>query len=252
MIKNRVNKIFYDILKIHRNIRRSPEVYNILLVNILILVMVIFMEPNRYIVIAAYFFETLIIGISNVIKMLIISLFSPARNEKPDIILDKSQVKGFSSPLQQNLFLILFFILHFSIFYFVQLGLMVGAGGSLDGNFPGSNSFLPDPFAFFKETFGEQGIITVIAIILMQLFSLIYSFIMKGEYKVTSCIYQAIQPYGRIILQQIVVLVGGFFIILMQDPVVFSCMLIIIKTFVDVYAQKKHDTKITKRLGEKY
>ena len=242
--------MLYDILKIHHNLRRSPEAYNILLVNILILAMVIFMEPNKYIVIAAYFFETLVIGINNVIKMLIITFFSPARNEKPDLIPDKRKSKGFSSPLQLNLFLILFFILHFSIFYFVQLGLMIGAGGGLTDSFPGDNSFLPNPFAFFRETLWEQGIITIVAIILVQLFSLIYSFILKGEYNVTNCIYQAIQPYGRIILQQIVVLIGGFFIIIMQDPVIFSCILIIIKTFVDVYSQRRHETKMLKRLAE--
>jgi hypothetical protein len=249
--KNAGKKIIYDILKIHRNLRKSPEAYSILLFNILILGMVIFMEPNRYIVIAAYFFETLVIGIFNVFKMIIISFFSPIRKEKQNIVLTGGS-KGSLSPMQMNLFLVVFFILHFSIFYFVQLGLLVGTAEGLDDSFPGTHSFIPNPFSFFRETLGEQGIITVFAVILMQLFVLFYSFLLKGEYKVTSCLAQAIQPYGRIILQQFVVLIGGFFIIIFQNTAVFSCILIILKTFVDIYAQQRHETNMLKRLGESY
>jgi hypothetical protein len=244
-----LRKIFYDILKINRNLRRSPEAYNILLVNILILGMVIFLEPNRYIVIAVYFFETLIIGLFNVIKMIIISFFSPLRKEIPDIPSDNRKKTGFTSPLKGNLFLVVFFILHFSIFYFVQLGLLVGVAEGLDDSFPGKSSFIPNPFAFFKASLGEQGMYAMISIILMQLFSLIYSFIYKGEYKVTNCMVQAMQPYGRVILQQLVVLLGGFFIILIHSTAIFSCLLIIIKTFVDLYAQKRHDVNIQRKMA---
>jgi hypothetical protein len=244
-----LRKIFYDILKINRNLRRSPEVYNILLVNILILGMVIFLEPNRYIVIAVYFFETLIIGLFNVIKMIIISFYSPVRIVTSNIPPDNRQKNGITYPPQGNLFLILFFILHFSIFYFVQLGLLVGVADGLDDSFPGKSSFIPDPFAFFKASLGEQGMYAMISIILMQLFSLIYSFIYKGEYKVTNCMVQAMQPYGRVILQQLVVLIGGFFILLLHSTAVFSCLLIIIKTFVDIYAQKRHEINIQRKMS---
>jgi hypothetical protein len=51
-------------------------------------------------------------------------------------------------------------------------------------------------------------------------------------------------------LQQFVVLIGGFFIIIVHNVAVYSCLLIIIKTFVDIYALKRHDTKMLKRMAE--
>jgi hypothetical protein len=239
-----------SILKIHRNVGRSPEAYGILIVNVLILAMVIIFKTDRYIVIAAYFLETLITGIFNVIKMLIISLFSPTRKETPNLTPDVRQKKGDYSPMRMNFFLIVFFILHFSIFYFVQLGLLIGSADMLDKNFLSGGSFLPNPVAFFKEALVDQGFYILAAILLAQLFTLIYSFIIRGEYKVTNCLTQGMQPYGRIILQQFVVLIGSFVIIIIQNAVVFSVMLIIIKTFIDIWAQKRHDTSILKRMEE--
>jgi hypothetical protein len=248
--QNAVKKIFHDILRIHENLRKSPEAYGILIVNLLILGMVIFFKPNRYIVIAAYFFETMVIGVFNVIRMIIISIFSPVEKEKPEPLPDKSVMKGFKSPIQMNLFLIVFFILHFGVFYFVQLGLLTGVASDMDHDFPGRDSFLPSPLAFFTVSFAGTGIYTIYAIILMQLFSLVYSFLIKGEYMATNCMVQAIQPYGRILLQQVVVLIGGFIIILVHNAAVFSCILIIIKTFVDIYSQRRHETNVLKRLAE--
>jgi hypothetical protein len=249
MDKTGTRKIFNDILRIHKNLRKSPEAYGILLLNLLILCMVIIVPSQRYLVIAAYFFETLAIGMFNVIKMLIITLFSPSRKNTGNFLpyLKKNPGTSSSSPLQTNFFLIVFFILHFSIFYFVQIGLLIGIAGDLDDNFPVNDSFFPNPFSFFASALGEQGIYTIYGILLIQLFSLIYGFLIKGEYKATNCVVQAIQPYGRIILQQLVVLIGGFFIVIIPNAAVFSALLVIAKTFLDVYAQRKHEDKVILR-----
>ena len=39
------------------------------------------------------------------------------------------------------------------------------------------------------------------AILVMQLFALVYTFWLRGEYKVMNCLTQGMQPYGRIFLQ---------------------------------------------------
>jgi hypothetical protein len=244
------NISFKDILDIRHNLGRSPEAYGILLFNILVLVMVIFFQTDKYIVIAAYFLETLIIGIFNVIKMILVALFSPAAKEPPKVMTSLRKDKTFSSPRQTNLFLIVFFIMHFSIFYFVQLGIMIGSADQLDKSFPGSTSFFPNPFHFFRAALGEEGVYIFLAILMMQLFTLVYSFLIRGEYKVMNCLTQGMQPYGRIILQQFVVLLGGFVIIIIQNAAVFSIMLIIIKTFIDVWAQNRQNLKILRRLEE--
>jgi hypothetical protein len=141
-----------NILRTDRNLGRSPEAYGILLFNIFVLVMVLIFQADKYIVIAAYFLETLIIGIFNVIKMSIVALISPAARVAPEAM---------------------------------------------------------------------------------------------------NCLTQGMQPYGRIFMQQFVVLLGGFVIIIFQNAVVFSVLLIIFKTFIDAWSQNKHNVKMLMKLAEK-
>jgi len=240
-----------DFLRIDRNLGRSPEAWGFLLFNLLVLVMVLAFPADRYIVIAAYFLETLIIGIFNVVRMAIVALFSPVAGSGTEIIDSLRKDKGTPVQKQSNLFLILFFIMHFSIFYFVQLGLLIGSASMTDRDFPGNEGFFPNPYTFFRAALADQGAYILAGILAVQLFSLIYSFIIKGEYKVMNCITQGMQPYGRIILQQFVVLIGGFMIIIFQSAMVFSILLIILKTFIDAWAQNKHNKNILRKLMEK-
>jgi hypothetical protein len=228
--------VLKDILFVHRNVGKSPVAFGLLIFNMILLIIVIFFQPNRYLVISAYFLETLIIGIFNVFKMMTIRIFGPKESEIPNL---------------KCYYLIPFFILHFGIFYFVQLEILLSSGKILDKLYPMQGSFIPNPFQFFRVTLGKEGIYIISAILLAQLFAFIYGFILQQEYKVVNCLRQAMQPYGRIILQQFVVLIGGFFIILINNAVVFSILLIIIKTLVDLYSSNKHSNNIFKILEEK-
>jgi hypothetical protein len=238
-------------LRIDRNLGRSPEAYGTLLFNILVLIMLLVFPEDRYIVIAAYFLETLVIGIFNVIKMAIVALFSPADNEAPKVMNSLRQNKNSSPRGGSNLFLIVFFIMHFSIFYFVQLGILIGTADTMDRSFPGGDSFIPDPLVFFRAALGEEGKYILLAILVTQLFALVYSFIFKGEYRMMNCLTQGMQPYGRIFMQQFVVLLGGFVIIIFQNAVVFSVLLIIFKTFIDAWSQNKHNVRMLMKLAER-
>ena len=238
-----------DVLKIHRNIQGSPEAWGILLFNILLLLF-LFLDPEaKYLVVAAYFLETLIIGIFNVIKMFIISVFNPGQGSTPGGGATSVAPKTRMGSLGSGLFYIVFFIFHFGLFYFVQLTFVVVMIGSRGG---GESSFIPDPVRFFGATLGEQGLYIFLTLLAYQLFSLLHTFLLKGEYKERSVMAQGMQPYGRIIIQQFVVLIGGFFIILFNGALVLSLLLIIIKTFVDIYAQKYMDAAMMKQLEDTF
>jgi hypothetical protein len=230
-----------DIFRIRENIGKSPEAWGILLFNLLILGLVFFTDSGRYSVIAIYFLETLFFGIFNVLKMIIVALFGPKNDRKPDSPPDLINDKATSPKKLTNSFLIIFFILHFSIFYFVQLFLIMSVGGRMDNGFQASDSFIPNPLEFFRADLGDQFLIVTLSIVAMQLFYLIYGFLIKGEYKVTNCLVQGMRPYGRIFVQQFVVLIGGFFIIIFNSVGVFSVVLILIKTLIDLYSQKRHE-----------
>jgi hypothetical protein len=252
MADSRTTKISIgDVLNIRRNLKGSPEAYGILLFNILLLAFVIFFETDRYLVVAAYFLETLIIGVFNVFKMLIIAFFSPEKDKTPDSKPFLVTNKDFSSSGSSNIFLIIFFIFHFGFFYMVQLTFLAGMADISGRRIAGSSGFFPNPVTFFKSALGEQGAYILLSILLVQLFILVYSFLIKKEYRVMNCTTQGMQPYGRIIVQQMVVLIGSFFIIIVRDPAVLSILLIVIKTFIDIYAQKKFDVNMLRQIQDK-
>jgi hypothetical protein len=247
-VTSSISKSYWrNIFRIRENIGKSPEAYGILLFNLFILGLVFFTDSGRYSVIAIYFLETLFFGIFNVIKMIIVALFGPKNTGKPDPQPDLIDDKATPSKKLTNSFLIIFFILHFSVFYFVQLFMIMSFGGRMDNGFQASDSFIPNPLDFFRAALGDQLLIVTLSIVAMQLFYLIYGFLIKGEYKVMNCLVQGMQPYGRIFVQQFVVLIGGFFIIIFNSVGVFSVILILIKTLTDLYSQKRHEDRTVGR-----
>lgn len=233
-----------DILKVHRNLGGSPEAYAILFFNLLVLFFVIFYPEDKYIVVAAYFLETLIIGMFNVVKMVIITMFNPTGNDRlGNDPAWKSNV-DFKSPVAKNMFLIIFFIFHFGLFYFVQLVFLNVLATGFGSGFPAQSSFFPNPFTFFPAALGKQGVYIILTILAVQFFSFFYSFLIREEYKVTSCTRQGMQPYGRILVQQFVVIIGSFFIIIIQHAIVFSILLVLFKTFIDLYIFRRMDNKM--------
>ena len=189
-------------------------------INVALLISVLFFSPNKYLVISVYFLETFIIGIFNVIRMFTISLYQ-SRNNKGSLV--------------AGVFMILFFVIHFGIFYFVQLALILGSGSSIDTTFPVKGGFIPNPFLFFKYTLGTEGRYIVLGIILFQLVAYIYMFLGRGEYRDKTMQHQMMEPYGRIFVQQFVVIIGGFFIIFTQNGLAFSILLILFKTILDLF-----------------
>jgi hypothetical protein len=208
----------------------SPLNIFLLAINTALLVSVIFLDPNKYIVVSVYFLETLIIGILNVVKMLSIYIYRKTRMHNND---------------SGSIFMIPFFIVHFGIFYFVQLALILGSGSGIDSDFPVKGGLVPNPLQFFKLTLGTEGRYIVLGIILMQLFVFIYAFLIKGEVRSRSLQYQMMEPYGRILVQQFVVIIGGFFIIFLGDAMAFSILLVIFKTLLDLFPVKFKTTTDT-------
>jgi hypothetical protein len=142
-----------------------------------------------------------------------------------------------------------FFILHFGLFYIVQLTFLNAFATGFGDGFPGQSSFFPNPLTFFTAALGNQGTYILLSILAMQLFSLFYGFFFKKEYKVMTCAKQGMQPYGRIFVQQFVVIIGGFFIIIIQHAMVLSILLVLFKTFIDLFIFRRMDSKMMEKLA---
>ena len=172
-----------------------------------------------------YALETVIIGIFHVVKMLTITFLS--ENMKND--------KG------KGVGLTLFFLVHYGFFVFIQTTFFF--------------VFLSMGDDRISDSFGLSNIITVlqfegiqVALVLMlfsHIFKFWFNFYNNQRYQEVELALYMFQPYVRIIIQQFVAIVPGFFIIFGNGGYAVAVVLILIRTVVDIFlSQIKNDEKM--------
>lgn len=145
-----------------------------------------------------YCLETIIIGCYNVIKMSIVTLYKRK---------DRWEYQGGSSIVSGWVF-ILFFIIHYGFFVFIQTSIFASVSG-LVSNTPFGQ------LTFFK---GILSKITPDTKLVLYCFIIMYGlrmttdFIVSGNYKKTTLGLLMFQPYFRIFIQQFVVILGSMFL----------------------------------------
>ena len=168
-----------------------------------------------------YCLETIIIGIYNVINMIIVTL---------DRKKDMWEGAGGSKMMVKGWFFILFFIVHYGFFVFIQTGIFAGASGlSTNGAF--------GPFTFITRIFSYLNIDakTVLYIfIAVYGFRMFIDFIFSGKYHETSLGVLMFQPYLRIFIQQFVVILGSIFLAFGAGKI-FMVIFVLIKIFAEVF-----------------
>ena len=167
-----------------------------------------------------YCLETAIIGFYNAIKMAVITV-----DRKKDIWEangKKMMVRGW--------FFILFFIIHYGFFLFIQLNIFGGVSGWSDKVNNGMFGFI----------FGIPRLLTNDSKIVLYVFMAIYgirmiiNFIASGLYRTTSLGYQMFQPYFRIFVQQFVVIIGSI-LLAFGGGKIFMLVFVFFKIFFELF-----------------
>ncbi|MBN1224931.1 MAG: hypothetical protein JXB23_16905 [Candidatus Aminicenantes bacterium] len=162
-----------------------------------------------------YWFENVIIGFFNVIKM----AMAQGESSKTRLYSGKKLVTG-----AQKLPLILFFIVHFGMFTFGHGVFVIVLFGK---NLPPLSNLLPAAFSLFV----SHGI------------SFAYNFIKSGEYKRVAFQDLFSQPYSRVFIMHVTIVIGAGIALLLESPTLILAFLILLKIFVDVVSHKKEHTK---------
>lgn len=167
-----------------------------------------------------YCLETIIIGGYNVVKMIIVTL-----DRKKDVWENKG-----SSTIMSGWFFILFFIIHYGFFVFIQTGIFAGVSGlSAEGNF-GPLTFLSKIFSYLS--LDAKTVLYIF--ILMYGLRMMFDFILSGRYRQTSLGLLMFQPYLRIFIQQFVVILGSMFLAFGAGKV-FMLIFVAIKIYAEVF-----------------
>ena len=69
--------------------------------------------------------------------------------------------------------------------------------------------------------------------------SFVENYILGGEYKSGSLKKLMSKPYQRIVIMHIAILAGGFFVLKLNSPLPLLIVLILLKTFFDLYLHEK-------------
>jgi hypothetical protein len=189
----------------------------LILFNLIPLIGVLFLDWNLSSIMVLYWFENVIIGFYNALKM------AKAEGKTPQ---SKLYSGNKAVTLAQKSSLILFFIVHFGMFTFGH-GVFVFVFFGRD--LPALSSLLPAALCLFV----SHGI------------SYVYNFIRNQEYKRVAFQDLFFQPYKRILIMHITIVIGAFIAFQLEQPTFFLILLIFLKIVVDILSHKKEHTKFT-------
>ena len=200
----------------------SRSDYVIIAANLIPVYGVLFENWNAKQVFLVYCLETIIIGIFNLIKMGIVTAV-----RKTD-----TWYNGPTKSQQHGLFFMFFFLVHYGIFVAVQMGIFFGVSNMVEDGSINVFSF----FYKWPQLLGNDAYIMLAGFIISYGFSMFYNFVMTGQYRTISLMHLMFQPYIRIFIQQITVLLGSIFLSFGAGSIfviIFALIKIFFEAFVD-------------------
>lgn len=200
----------------------SLSVLSLILVNLIPLLGVLFLKWNLSAVLVLYWSENVVIGVFNVLKMAL----AQGAVKGSGMTLNKKPVKAGHKPG-----LILFFIVHFGMFTFGH-GVFVFTIFAKD--LPALSVLLPA----FLLLFASHGI------------SFGFNFIGKGEFRRVSFTTLFTQPYKRVIIMHLTVILGAGAAGVLQKPVMALVVLIALKTITDVFSHTREHKKFAEKTAD--
>lgn len=166
-----------------------------------------------------YCMETILIGIFNVIKMAAVTLFVKPADDWQN---------GGSTAKVSGWFFIVFFIVHYGLFVTVQTGIFFGVSGL----FPGKTT--TDTITSIPQILGNEGQLMLLIFLMYYMLQTLSGFFFTGEYKTIPMGKLLFQPYGRIFIQQFVVILGSLFLG-MGAGKVFMLIFVFVKIYFEIF-----------------
>jgi hypothetical protein len=170
-----------------------------------------------------YCLETVIIGIINVVKMTCINIFGDKQ------LVEKESIAG---NIKGRWFVIIFFIFHYGFFVFVQTQIFFAVSGLK----PGGSLMMS--YSNIPALLGNNGKLLLLIFITYYTAQSIFGFFTSGDYKTASLSTQMFEPYVRIFVQQLVVILGSMFLTFGATRI-FILIFVLVKIFFELFINAK-------------
>lgn len=220
------------------------SVASLLLVNLLPVVGVLGFGWRAFDVVFVYWLENVVIGVVNLLKILTCwpnaeamanetpggtQLRDPAAETAIADLVDRHGAGAQAAMQASKLFFAPFFAVHYGGFcvgHGVFVCVLLGEGGPMRGG---------SPFDLIGEAFqGGWLWLTAAGLLVSHLVSYFTNFLGRGEYRRTAPPLQMFAPYARIVVLHIAIVLSGFFVIILGQPVVLLLLLVAGKTLLDL------------------
>lgn len=134
-----------------------------------------------------------------------------------------------------KVFLIPFFCFHYGMFTAVH-GVFVF---SMFGNRRHGGGLLPSPDFVRGEILATGIEYAMVALVLSHAVSFLWNFVIGGEFRRVGAMQLMAQPYSRVIVLHLVIILGGAATVAIGSPVAALAVLVLVKTAIDVAAHAR-------------
>jgi hypothetical protein len=165
-----------------------------------------------------YWFENLIVGALNVVRMLLLRPELPGGLQVPEVLLWFGKI-----------FTAAFFTVHYGFFCY-------GHGMFLASMFHKGRDTIEMTRSMLHE---PAMLIAVAALAASHLFSLIRNYIGRGEYRRVDLSKLMFRPYGRIVVVHIYILAAGFALQFYKSPAIAIVAFVLVKIVVDAAMHRR-------------
>lgn len=216
-----------------KDIRLTYSTAGLIAANLVPLIGVFLLGWDAAFIVLLYWMENIVVGIYNVIKMVVLKIYSRAT-------------------ILELIFFILFFCFHFGAF-------CAGHGVLLVALFDIGH---PTVLSVQHETWPNllQAILTplrrvplsepalpVVFLFLSHGMSFVQNYLGKKEYGVLTAPRLMLRPYQRVVILHLVVIAAAIPVTMLGSPVVLLCLLVLLKTGVDVFFHRREHRGFSRR-----
>lgn len=192
----------------------------LIFVNLLPLGGAIFLDWKIFPIMLLYWFENIVIGIFNVLRILCVS----------------------SAGLVQRIFSAMFFMVHYGLFTLAHGAFLIVL-------------FAPPELAQFYLTHHDpvhiilslenEYLFAVVLLIFSHGFSFYWNYLLQGEYRRANVDQLMSQPYRRIVILHLTLIFSGFFLVQGGQPPVWGLVLLtVLKLLLDVFSHQREHEKL--------
>ena len=201
-----------------------PSVILLIIANLVPLYGVFFLNWQIFPILLLFWIENVMVGLFNALKMICAS---------------PSAVSSWIA----KLFIVPFFCFHYGMF---TLAHGVFVFGFFGGYFEEIEGF-PTASTLFQGINDFRLDWAVLALFVSHLLSFAVNYIGKGEYKKAELKELMFQPYSRVVILHVTIIIGAFLVMLSNAPAIVLVVLILLKIFIDVKTHIREHKKYAAR-----